>query len=44
MAAETKLTVMKDLGEIKTIDFVNKFSTNNSEIFQFIGVTRKEPL
>lgn len=44
MAAETKLTVMNDLGEIKTIDFVNKFSTNISELLQLIGVTRKEPL
>ena len=44
MAAETKLTVMDDLGEIKTIDFVNKFSTNISELLTLLGVTRKEPL
>ena len=44
MAAETKLTVMNDLGEIKTIDFVNKFSTNISELLTLLGVTRKEPL
>ena len=42
--AEQKLTVMSDLGEIKTIDFVNKFSTNISELLQLLGVTRKEPL
>lgn len=42
--AEEKLTVMNDLGEIKTIDFVNKFSTNISELLKLIGVTRKEPL
>ena len=42
--AENKLTVMTDLGEIKTIDFVNKFSTNISELLTLLGVTRKEPL
>nr|DAE05892.1 MAG TPA: Major head protein [Siphoviridae sp. ctSqu13] len=42
--AEEKLTVMNDLGEIKTIDFVNKFSTNISELLKLLGVTRKEPL
>ena len=42
--AEEKLTVMSDLGEIKTIDFVNKFSTNISELLTLLGVTRKEPL
>ena len=44
MTAEEKLTVMTDLGEIKTIDFVNKFSTNISELLTLLGVTRKEPL
>lgn len=44
MAAEEKLTVMNDLGEIKTIDFVNKFGTNISELLELLGVTRKEPL
>ena len=44
MNAEKKLTVMSDLGEIKTIDFVNKFSTNISELLTLLGVTRKEPL
>ena len=42
--AEEKLTVMSELGEIKTIDFVNKFSTNISELLTLLGVTRKEPL
>ena len=42
--AEEKLTVMNDLGEIKSIDFVNKFSTNISELLKLLGVTRKEPL
>ena len=42
--AEQKLTVMDNLGEIKTIDFVNKFSTNISELLTLLGVTRKEPL
>ena len=40
MTAETKLTVMDNLGEIKTIDFVNKFSTNISELLALLGVTR----
>ena len=44
MTAEEKLTTMSDLGEIKTIDFVNKFSTNISELLTLLGVTRKEPL
>ena len=44
MTAEEKLTIMSDLGEIKTIDFVNKFSTNISELLTLLGVTRKEPL
>ena len=39
--AEEKLTVMNDLGEIKSIDFVNKFSTNISELLKLLGVTRK---
>ena len=42
--AENKLTVMDNLGEIKTLDFVNKFSTNISELLTLLGVTRKEPL
>ena len=42
--AEDKLTVMNDLGEIKTIDFVNKFSTHISELLTLLGVTRIEPL
>lgn len=42
--AEEKLTVMNDLGEIKSIDFVNKFVTNISELLKLLGVTRKEPL
>lgn len=42
--AEEKLTVMNDLGEIKSIDFINKFSTNISELLELLGVTRKEPL
>ena len=44
MIADYKLTVMTDFGEIKTIDFVNKFSTNISELLTLLGVTRKEPL
>lgn len=42
--ADEKLTIMNDLGEIKSIDFINKFSTNISELLTLLGVTRKEPL
>ncbi|HEM6592883.1 phage capsid protein [Streptococcus suis] len=42
--AETNLTKMNDLGEIKTIDFVEKFSTNIKELLQLLGVTRMLPL
>ncbi|HEM5464068.1 phage capsid protein [Streptococcus suis] len=42
--AETNLTKMNDLGEIKTIDFVEKFSTNIKELLQLLGVTRILPL
>lgn len=42
--AETNLTKMNDLGEIKTIDFVEKFSTNIKELLQLLGVTRVLPL
>lgn len=42
--AETNLTKMNDLGEIKTIDFVEKFSANIKELLQLLGVTRMLPL
>lgn len=42
--AENNLTTMNDLGEIKSIDFVNKFSTNINELLQLLGVTRREAL
>lgn len=40
-AAETDLTKMDDLGDIKSIDFVNRFSTGISELLKLLGVTRK---
>lgn len=40
-AAETDLTTMDDLGEIKSIDFVNRFSTGIQELLTLLGVTRK---
>lgn len=42
--AEDKLNVMDDLGTIKSIDFVNKFSTSINDLLQMLGATRKEPL
>lgn len=42
--AENNLNVMSDLGEIKSIDFVNKFSTNINELLKLLGVTRKQEL
>ncbi|MGM0239872.1 phage capsid protein [Enterococcus sp. AZ103] len=41
MAQETNLTTMDDLGEIKSIDFVNRFETGISELLELLGVTRK---
>ncbi|MDT2737954.1 phage capsid protein [Enterococcus pseudoavium] len=43
-AAETDLTVMDDLGEIKSIDFVNRFEAGIRELLALIGVTRKQEL
>lgn len=42
--AETNLTTMGDLGDIRSIDFVNKFSTNINELLTLLGVTRKMEL
>lgn len=41
---ENNLNTMADLGEIKSIDFVNKFNTNINDLLTMLGVTRKEPL
>ena len=42
--AETKLATMNDLGEIKSIDFVNKFSKNINDLLRLLGVTRRQEL
>lgn len=42
--AEQKLTTMADLGEIKSIDFVNKFSKNINDLLILLGVTRRQEL
>ena len=42
--AETKLTTMTDLGDIKSIDFVNKFSKNINDLLRLLGVTRRQEL
>lgn len=43
-AAENNLTTLDDLGEIKSIDFVNRFETGIKELLELLGVTRLEPL
>lgn len=43
-AAEDGLTTMDDLGEIKSIDFVNRFEAGIKELLELLGVTRLEPL
>lgn len=40
-AAEDGLTTMDDLGEIKSIDFVNLFEKEIKELLTLLGVTRK---
>ncbi|WP_086349930.1 phage capsid protein [Candidatus Enterococcus clewellii] len=40
-AAETDLTKLDDLGEIKSIDFVNRFEAGIKELLTLLGVTRK---
>lgn len=42
--AENKLTTMNDLGDIKSIDFVNKFSKNINDLLRLLGVTRRQEL
>lgn len=43
-AAETNLTTMDDLGEIKSIDFVSRFEAGIKDLLALLGVTRLEPL
>lgn len=43
-ASETDLTKMDDLGEIKSIDFVNRFEAGIKELLTLLGVTRLEAL
>lgn len=43
-ASETDLTKMDDLGEIKSIDFVNRFEAGIRELLTLLGVTRLEAL
>lgn len=42
--ADTNLNVTADLGEIKSIDFVNRFGTSINDLLTLLGVTRKEPM
>lgn len=42
--AEKNLNTMADLGDIKSIDFVNKFSKNINDLLKLLGVTRRETL
>lgn len=43
-AAETDLNKMDDLGEIKSIDFVNLFEKGINDLIKLLGITRKEEL
>lgn len=42
--AEKDLTILDDLGEIKSIDFVNRFEAGIKELLTLLGVTRKMEL
>ena len=42
--AENNLTVTDDLGEVRKIDFVNRFATSIDELLRVLGVTRRLPL
>lgn len=42
--AENKLTTMANLGEIKSIDFVNQFSKNINDLLKLLGVSRRQEL
>jgi len=42
--ADADLTKMEDLGEIKSIDFVNRFESGIKELLELLGVTRQMPL
>lgn len=44
MFAEKDLTMMDDLGKIKTIDFVERFSYSIAELLEVLGNVRKLPL
>lgn len=44
MVAETNLNTMADLGDIKSIDFVNRFSKNIDDLLKLLGVSRREKL
>lgn len=41
---ENNLNTMTDLGDIKSIDFVNRFSKNINDLLSLLGVTRREKL
>lgn len=42
--AEANATVTTDLGDVRKIDFVNRFATSIDELLQVLGVTRRIPL
>ena len=44
MAVENNLNVAADLGEIKSIDFLNRFGTSINDLLTLLGVTRMEPM
>lgn len=42
--AEDNLTTSDYLGEVRSIDFVNRFSTSIEELLRVLGITRRIPL
>lgn len=41
MPAETNLTLSSHLGEIRSIDFVNRFGTSISDLLRLLGITNR---
>lgn len=44
MTSEYNLTRATDLGQVKSIDFANKFGNNINKLLEILGVTNKLPM
>lgn len=44
MAAETNLTNVEALGEVKSVDFASQFAANLNKFIEAMGVTRRQPM